>query len=77
MLRSGLYWSLPHDRIKAAIREARASGLIGPHKPEPKLAPIRDDVGGAGPGAAAKASEGALIPQAWRGLTRANTLPKL
>lgn len=57
MLRSGLYWSLPRDRIKAAIREAREAGIIGPRKCAAGPGDMR--LGSAGPVAEANGKAGA------------------
>ena len=57
--RSGLYWTLPRDRVRAAIRDARESGLIGPRKTAPVAAPRPPPAGGAAAPATADAAAGA------------------
>ncbi|KAK9820962.1 hypothetical protein WJX81_000269, partial [Elliptochloris bilobata] len=49
---SGLYWTLPRDRVKAAIREAHESGIIGPRR----SAPMSSGYGSGGPALDGKAS---------------------
>ena len=57
--RSGLYWTLPRDRVNAAIREARESGLIGPRRSGP--APHEAASGGASTKSKMSAKPGELV----------------